>query len=314
MLRIFRHADLHRVAGLAPVVAIGNFDGVHLGHQKLLAACTAKARELGAPAAVLTFSPHPRHYFNPSSPLPSLYRLRKKAQLLSEQGVDLLCIARFDAHMAQMSAQDFIETILRKKLGARHVLTGSNFVFGAKRGGSTHTLAQAAQAGAFGYSAVEPFLCPTQKVCSSSRIREHLAAGEVPIAGALLGRPYSIGGHVRHGDGRGRGLGFPTLNLALGGLFLPAFGVYAATVHVENGSGNLPAVVNLGVRPTFGASQPVLEAHLLAEGDDYYGTRVEVTLHRFLRAEQRFDSPEALREQIARDCQSAHHILAGIAS
>lgn len=315
MIRIVRHADLVKMAALRPVVAIGNFDGVHLGHQKVLRACRDKAREIGAPATVLTLSPHPRHYFNPQQPSLALCSLREKSLLLHAQGIDVLCIARFDQTLARMSAQAFIDNVLCAALGAQYIVTGSNFIFGAGRNGSTDSLQEAARQSKFGYSAIEPLLCPTRQVCSSSRIRAHLAAGEVPIASALLGRAYAIGGRVIHGDGRGKTLGFPTLNLHLGSLFLPALGVYAATVTTENAATTpLPAVVNLGIRPTFGGTRPMLEAHLLQNSGDYYGKRVKISLHRFLRPEQRFNSPDDLRRQIALDCQQAQQIIDSIAA
>jgi riboflavin kinase/FMN adenylyltransferase len=289
------------------VVALGNFDGVHLGHRAILRHTIATAQSSDAPSAVMTFEPHPREFFNPAGGKLRIYPFRRKVKLLAEAGIDALFLVRFNRKFAAQSAQSFIEGILHENLAVRHVVTGYNFAFGHNREGNTEFLDHTAKKLGMGYSAYPPVHDAQGQAVSSSAIRGHLAAGDMAAASALLGRDYAIEGYVRHGERRGRQLGFPTANIALPRLFKPRFGIYAVRVQVDGAW--LDGVASLGINPTFGVIQPLLEVHIFDTNRDLYGQYLRVEMRHYLREEARFDSLDALRAQMAEDCRQAREIL-----
>ncbi len=284
-------------------LAIGNFDGLHRGHRAILDETLAHARTQGGTSAVLTFEPHPREFFKPDAPSLRLMRLREKLSVLREMGFSAVFMPHFNAALAATSAGDFVSALLVEKLGVRHVVTGDNFCFGHKRGGTSALLADVATAQGFSYHAIAP-LVHAGGVISSSAIRESLAEGDLVRAEALFGHPFRISGHITHGDKRGRELGFPTANISLAGMFLPRAGVYAVTARSAR-LGERRGVANIGLRPTVGGTSPRLEAHLFGEAGNLYGDYLQVTLRRFLRDEQKFASLDALKTQIIHDIQEA---------
>lgn len=296
-------------------LAIGNFDGLHLGHRAVLEEMLDCAEKQHATPAVMTFEPHPRMFFSPGHAPHRIEPLHRKLRRLRQCGVKIVYLMRFNEALSSLSADCFVNEILSEKLGVTQVITGEEFVFGYRRGGHSGTLRQAAERGRFGYRSVPPVMMEG-KVCSSSRIRAHLGAGEMEAAAALLGRPYEITGRVRHGHARGRELGAPTANLGLHELFLPRYGVYAVRYRIsegamlEEGREWRDGVANLGVRPTFGENEAGLEVHGFGESRPLYGLRLRVQLRSFLREEKAFPSPEALREQIGQDIARAKEVLA----
>jgi riboflavin kinase/FMN adenylyltransferase len=295
--------------GLSPVaLTIGNFDGVHNGHQAMLARLTAVARARGLPAAVLTFEPHPREFFAPQSAPTRLTNLREKLELLAAHGVDRVHIQRFSAAFAALSPDAFVERMLVRALGARWVLVGDDFRFGAKRAGDFTFLAGAARRHGFELEAM-PTVANAGVRVSSSAVRDALARGELARAHALLGRPYSISGRVVHGDKLGRALGFATANVQLKHNRPPLWGIFAVRVH---GIGASPrdGVASLGLRPTVHATgKPVLEVHLFDFAGELYGAHLRVEFLAKLRDEEKYPDLDALKAQIARDCAAARDVL-----
>lgn len=288
------------------VLAIGNMDGVHLGHVALLKITHALAVAEGYRAAVLTFEPHPRVYFKPELKPLNILSIASKITTLQQHAMDTVIVARFNKALADMPAERFIEDFCVTTLGAKHVVTGANFRFGKGRAGDASLMADMMRSLSLGYSCAEPVVCETGEVISSTRIREHLKKGDVIAASALLGRPYSISGRVIHGDKRGSAIGFPTANIRVGHLALPAFGVYAVEVTLDGQ--RLPGVANIGMRPTFDKRTPLLEVHLFDFDKSIYGKRLEVAFKRFLRAEQKFVSVETMIDQLKRDVIEAKQV------
>lgn len=297
-MRIYRDVSACPDDAKGAVVALGNFDGVHLGHRAILRECVSIAEALGAKPAVMTFSPHPRAFFSPGAPPLLLQRFSQKMEAFAESGIALAFVARFNARFAALSPEDFVGKVLAGNLKARHVVTGYNFAFGKGRGGDTAFLAREAEKQGMGFTAVAPVTVGEEAV-SSSAIRAHLAKGEVQAAKRLLGRPYVIEGRVIHGDKRGGELGYPTANVALGRLFRPAYGVYAVRVEVEGQ--RFGGVANLGIRPMFALEEPLLEVHVFDMAQSLYGRKICVELVDFLREERYFDSLDGLKAQIAAD-------------
>jgi riboflavin kinase/FMN adenylyltransferase len=291
-------------------VALGNFDGVHLGHQEILRHCVATAKATGGPAAVMTFEPHPREFFSKTHEKLRLYSFHDKVELLERVGIEVIFALRFNQKLASFSAQAFVEELLHRDLAVRHVVTGYNFAFGKGRQGNTEFLDKTAAALGIGYTACPPVHDVAGEAVSSSAIRAALAAGDVGRAATLLGHAYVIAGRVRRGHRRGHTLGFPTANLSLNQLFKPRLGIYAIRAAVGNGEW-LPGVASIGVNPTFGVSAPVLEVHLFNRSDDLYGKRLKVELAQFIRDERRFEDVEALKQQMAEDCTQAKELLNG---
>jgi riboflavin kinase/FMN adenylyltransferase len=305
---VFR--TLPEQAPLPTVLAIGNFDGVHLGHRALLARLTAKAEELGLPASVMTFEPHPRELFSPDQAPARLTSLREKLGLLEACGVDRVYVCHFSRKLAGLTAEDFIARVLVQGLAVRHLIIGDDFRFGRGRGGDFAMLQQAGVDCGFGVEAMHTIDIDGERV-SSSAVRETLAAGDLEHAARLLGRPYRISGRVVHGDKIGRRIGFPTANIQLKRKRLPLTGVFAVNVSGLD-KRHLPGAANLGVRPTLGhALKPVLEVHLLDFDRQIYGTHVTVHFLHQLRREAKFESLEALTAQIARDVEATRAYFSG---
>jgi riboflavin kinase/FMN adenylyltransferase len=294
------------------VVAIGNFDGVHPGHRAVLTRANIVAEKLGAPLGVLTFEPHPRRYFQPAIPPFRLTPPPAKRRLIGEAGATHYYELPFDAAMAALTAEAFIDRVLIEGLGVRHVVVGAGFAFGKGRTGTVSVLEHVAgHKGGVGVTVVAPVSASDGALASSTRVRECLARGEPERAAALLGRNFAIEGEVFSGDKRGRLLGFPTANLSLDDYLRPAFGVYAVrAVPLGGGGQRWSGVANLGSRPTVGGTRAQLEAHLFDFSGDLYGSRLAVELLAFIRPERKFESLDALKAQIAEDSARARGILA----
>ncbi len=286
--------------------AFGNFDGVHIGHQALLAAVRRAADRLGGPATVITFDPHPLTILRPESAPPAIDRLATRLDLLRAQAIDRVVVLRFDRELAAQSADWFAREVLAGRLHARHIVTGPDVRFGH---GGLGRLALLRQVQSEVGGSIEPFggVQLEGAIVSSSRVRQAVAAGQLEFATRLLGRPYCLQGEVVHGDARGRTIGFPTANLSVSGQVLPALGVYACLLRIDGQV--LPAVTNVGVRPTFAASDVRIEAHVLDWQGDLYGRQVQLDVLARLRGEQRFAGIEALVAQIALDVLAARQVL-----
>jgi riboflavin kinase / FMN adenylyltransferase len=310
-MRVFRHTNASDDARGA-VVAAGNFDGVHLGHQAVLGEAKALARRLDAPFAVLTFEPHPRVVFQPGLPPFRLTPFRAKSRELETLGVDLLFTLHFDLAFAQKTAEEFVAEVLVAGLGIKAVVVGYDFVFGNKRRGTAELLKTEGSKHGFDVNVVAPVSVSGGVVYSSTQIREHLVAGRPRDAAALLGRPWEIDGRVDVGDKLGRTIGFPTANIDLADYLRPAPGVYAVRAGIEEGGKTEwhDGAANLGWRPTVGGKDLRLEAHLFDFSGDLYGKHLRVAFIERLRPEQRFAGLDALKAQIAADCQKAREILA----
>ena len=289
-------------------VALGNFDGVHLGHVQLLRA--AHAARPKAPLAVLTFEPHPREVFRPDDPPYRLTLSAERADALAAHGVSLIYELRFDHEFSLMPAEAFVSEVLHAGVGARHLVSGPDFAFGHRRGGDTAFLAARAEALGMGVTLV-PLVGDAQGPLSSSRIRRELQDGYPERAAAELGRPWAIRGEVAHGDARGRTIGFPTANIALGRHLEPARGVYAVTVKLPDGAVR-DGVANIGRRPTVNSgTESRLEVHVFDFSGDLYGAELTVALHAYIREERKFPGLDALKAQIAADAGEARRLLAG---
>jgi riboflavin kinase/FMN adenylyltransferase len=297
-MQVFR--GVPQRATTSSVLTIGNFDGVHHGHRALLSRLTSKAHEIGLPATVLSFEPHPRELFAPDQAPARLTRLREKLELLAECDVDRVHVCRFNRALAGLTADEFIERILINGLGVRHLLIGDDFRFGKARGGDFALLQAAGRERGFTVEAMHTIDLAGERI-SSSAIRGALIDGDLEHAARLLGRPYVISGRVAHGDKIGRTLGFPTANIQLKRKRLPLTGVFAVTVSGLAGQ-PIPGAASLGVRPTLADGlKPVLEVHLLDFDRSIYGTHVTVNFLHKLRDEEKYDSLDALKAQIARD-------------
>ncbi len=296
------------------VVALGNFDGVHRGHQALLARAAEIARAAGVPMTALTFEPHPRAFFVPNTGPFRLTLLPAKARLLAEHGAAAVLAQRFDAAFAAAPADAFVREVLVGGLGARDVVCGYDFTFGARRGGNAERLREAGEAMGFGVEVLDPVMREGE-IYSSTGIREALRLGMVEEAADLLGRPWEIEGVVEQGDQRGRTIGFPTANVALGEHLRPRFGVYAVRAGIE-AQGHLvwhDAVANLGRRPTIGKLVENFEVHVFDYDGDLYGRVLRVQFIDFIRSEMKFAGLDALKAQIAADGAAARQILVAAA-
>ena len=276
-------------------VALGNFDGVHIGHAAVLRA--AHAARPDAPRAVLTFEPHPREFFRPQDPPFRLTLAAERAAALEAMGVEILYQLPFDTEFSHLTAEAFVQEVLFRHVGAVHLSCGADFAFGHRRGGDVEFLSARVETLGIGLSIVPP-VADAQGPISSSRIRRLLQDGYPERAALLLGRPYAMRGEVIHGDARGRTIGFPTANIQLGRHMEPQRGVYAVTARI-NGK-LVKGVANIGLRPTVGGTESRLEAHFFDFAGDLYGQELSVQLQHFIREEQKFASFEALKAQIAR--------------
>ena len=310
-MRIYRHYDALPADARGAAVAIGNFDGVHPGHQTVINEAGLIAGDMCRPWAVLTFEPHPRAFFTPGSEPFRLTPFRSKARRIAELGADLLIVQRFDKAFSSLPAEDFVNTVLVDGLGAGHVVSGYDFVFGHKRGGNCELLLAMGAKKGFGFTAVNAQTDSSGEAYSSTRVRERLGDADPRGAAAILGRDFEIEGRVARGEARGKSIGFPTANIPLGAYLRPALGVYAvrAAIEQENGEIWLDGVANIGVRPTFGGDGVVLEVFLFDFDDDLYGKRLRVRLVDFLRPEKKFDGTDDLKAQIAQDSAKALKIL-----
>jgi riboflavin kinase/FMN adenylyltransferase len=281
------------------VAALGNFDGVHLGHRAVIGRAVERARSAGVPALVVTFDPHPARLFRPDAPPFALTTMPQRLNLIETLGVDAAVVIGFDAAFAGRSADDFIDGVLKGQLGLTGVVTGEDFTFGKGRAGDAATLARH-----FTAEALAPVCAADGGTVSSTRIRQALQAGDPQAATALLTRPFTIRGTVEHGDKRGRTIDFPTANVVLGDYLRPAYGVYAVRARLPGGA-VVDGVANLGVRPMFTPPKELLEVFLFDWSGDLYGAEIDVELVAFLRPEWKLDGLAALKAQIAKDCAAA---------
>jgi len=310
-MRILRHFRDCPADAKGAAVALGNFDGVHLGHRALLLEAKRLASELKRPFGALVFEPYPREFFRPNDEPFRLTTFRAKARLLSDVGVEILFVLTFDAQMASMSAQDFVHEVLVRELAAAHVVVGKDFRFGKGRGGDVVVLGYMGEMEGFGTTVFAPVIAEGSVKISSSDIRVALKAGKPDEAARLLGHWWRVEGHVAQGEKRGRGLGFPTANLKLEHTLLPAFGIYAVRAHLPDGR-VFDGAASFGIRPTFALESPLLEVHLFDFSGDLYGALIAVEFIAYLRPEKKFDTVEALKAQIAQDCDDAKRILSTV--
>jgi riboflavin kinase / FMN adenylyltransferase len=311
-MKIFRHHRDVPDAYKGAVVAVGNFDGVHLGHQALIAKARDMARERNASLGVLAFEPHPQEFFRPSPESFRLTPFRSKTRLIAELGTDVLYALHFDAEMAAMSAEDFVMEVLVKGLGIGAIVVGADFQFGKGRAGNTTMLAYMGEMEGFGVTIFEPVVAHGHDKISSTEIRDALQAGKPETAAKLLGHHWSVEGRVEHGDKRGRTLGFPTANMRLADCLKPAFGIYAVRAKVledDRVVATHDGVANFGIRPMFETQVPLLETFLFDFSGDLYGKHMAVEFVALLRGEQKFDGLEALTAQMAKDSDEARKIL-----
>lgn len=311
-MRLIRHCGELDAAHRRCVVALGNFDGVHKGHQAVILAAKSMAESMGAPHAVMSFEPHPRAFFKPDQEPFRLTPFRVKARLIEALGIDLLMMQHFDADFAAHTAQAFIDEVLVSCLNVRHVVVGYDYVFGKARQGTGAYLTQMGEKLGFGVTVVPPAVAPSGEVYSSTRAREYLVEGKPAEAAQLLGHYWEIEGRVEHGDARGRTIGFPTANLHLGEYQRPLTGVYAVRAGIDRGGSTHwhDGVANFGRRPTFDKTDELLEVHLLDADEDLYGRHLLVALVDFIRPERKFAGIDELKAQIAVDVDAARIALA----
>lgn len=290
------------------IVALGNFDGFHLGHQRVVGEAVAWARAEGRPAVVATFDPHPVRHFAPHVPPFRLTSLDQREELFTAAGADAMLVFAFDDRLASTTAQDFVGQLLGAHIGAAGVVTGEDFTFGKDRGGTVALLASEGAHHGIAARAVGP-VAEGGLVVSSSRIRDALKAGECELAERLLTRPFAIRGTVQHGDKRGRTIGYPTANLDMGKYLRPRYGIYAVTGRVVATGQPLKGAANLGVRPSFDPPKELLEPFFFDFAGDLYGQEIEVELRHFLRPEAKFDSMDGLVAQMDQDCRRAKELL-----
>ncbi len=291
------------------IVALGNFDGFHLGHQAVAGEAIAWARAEGRPSVIATFDPHPVRLFKPDAAPFRLTTLEQRHELYLAAGATAMLVFHFDRELAATTAEDFVRVLLHEQIGAAGVVTGEDFTFGKGRSGNRAALeALGAQVGITA-RAVPPVMEGGEPV-SSSRVRTALQQGDCETASRLLTRPFAIRGVVQHGDKVGRTIGYPTANLSLENYLRPRFGIYAVTGTVLATGQTLKGAANIGVRPTFDPPKELLEPYFFDFDGDLYGQEIEVAFHRFLRPEAKFDSLETLQVQMARDCDEARAVLA----
>lgn len=311
-MRIFRHSGPLPPEAKGAVAAIGNFDGVHLGHQAVIGEAARIAAASRRPRAVVTFEPHPRRYFKPELPPFRLTPLRIKAHCIEALGVENLFVLHFDDALASLTPDEFVARVLVEGLNISHAVVGEDFIFGKGRAGNAGVLRTLAGKHGFGVTALAPVTGPSGEVYSSTRIRDHLTGGRPADAAALLGRVWEIEGRVVPGDKRGRDLAFPTANIDLGEFLRPRHGIYAVCAGIDRGTetGWHEGVASFGTRPAVGGGPEVFEVHLFDQSADLYGKHLRVGLVEYLRAEEDFDSLDALRAQMTKDAEAARAVLA----
>jgi riboflavin kinase / FMN adenylyltransferase len=294
------------------IIALGNFDGFHAGHQAVAGAAIAQAKAAGRPAIIATFDPHPVRHFRPDTPPFRLTTLDQRQALFAAAGADAMLIFQFNAQLASVSAEDFVSDWLIERAGAAGVVTGEDFTFGAGRRGNVPMLREFGAARGLLSQAIGP-ITDAGGIISSSRIREALKSGDCATATRLLTRPFTIAGLVQHGDKNGRLLGYPTANIDMGQYLRPLYGIYAVrgrladakTGHIRT----LNGAANLGIRPSFDPPKELLEPYFFDFNEDLYGQTIEVALHSFIRGEAKFDDLDALKAQMAQDCAKAKELL-----
>ncbi len=312
-MRIFRHYQDIPPAFQGAVVALGNFDGVHRGHQALIGEARRMAEERGAPLGVIAFEPHPQEFFRPSAESFRLTPFRTKARLIAELGADVMYALSFDAELAKKEAHDFVLDVLVKGLGVGAIVVGEDFQFGRARAGNVTSLRYMGEMEGFGVTVFEPVTEDGHEKISSTRIRQALKAGRPEEAADLLGHWWTAEARVEHGEKRGRTIGVPTANTRLEDCLHPAYGVYAVRGHViedDRVVGTYDGVANFGVRPMFEIETPLLETFLFDFSGDLYGKHLAVDFVHYIRAEAKLDGLAALKAQIAKDAVAARAALA----
>ena len=312
-MKIIRDFQFVDEADRGASAAIGNFDGVHRGHQYVIDIARTKAADLGAPLGVMTFEPHPRQYFAPKAPDFRLMNAEARANRLEWLGVEKLYEMTFNDTLSALTPEDFARRVLVEGLGLKHVVVGQDFHFGKGRAGTVETLVALGAELGFGVT-VADLLRDSEVEISSTAIREALTQGRPRDAARMLGHWHRIDGVVIRGDQRGRDLGYPTANMSIAGLHPPKFGVYAVKVDVLTGphKGEYGGAASIGVRPMFGENQPNIESYVFDFKGDLYGAHLSVALVAYLRPEEKFDSLEALITQMDADCAAARDILGGL--
>jgi riboflavin kinase/FMN adenylyltransferase len=290
------------------IVALGNFDGFHLGHQAVVGRAIQRGFHERRPVIVATFDPHPVRFFKPDIPPFRLTTLDQREALFAHAGADAMLVFEFDKALCVTSAEDFVSDVLARQIGAAGVVTGDDFTFGRARKGNVETLRVLGEQNGIVAEAVAPVTLGDLRI-SSGRIREALVAGDTATTTKLMSRDFAIEGVVQDGDKRGRELGYPTANIQLADYQRPRYGIYAVRATLEDGTEH-PGVASLGVRPTFDPPVELLETHLLDYDADLYGQRIEVALHAFIRDEKKFDDVDALVAQMRNDEARARHLLA----
>ena len=295
------------------IIALGNFDGFHCGHQAVAGEAIRWAHEEGRPSIIATFDPHPVRHFRPDAPPFRLTTLEQRQELYLAAGATAMLVFHFDAELASTSAEDYVGKLLHEHLGVAGVVTGEDFTFGKGAKGDRAMLERLGARHGIAARAV-PAVMHDGAPVSSSRVREALRQGDPQGAAALLTRPFALRGIVEHGDKVGRTIGYPTANLTLDSYLRPAYGIYAVTGRILATGEMLKGAANIGIRPSFDPPKELLEPHFFDFSGDLYGQEIEVALHRFLRGEAKFDSLEALTTQMERDCEEARSVLSAAAT
>ncbi|MEO9468191.1 bifunctional riboflavin kinase/FAD synthetase [Parasphingorhabdus sp.] len=290
------------------IIALGNFDGFHKGHQAVAQVAIDWARAEGRPEIIATFDPHPVRHFQPDAPAFRLTTLDQRERLFDEAGASAMLVFEFGAELAGTTAEDFIGKLLVERFGAAGIVTGEDFTFGKGRGGNVDVMRELGEPLGLSTKAVGP-VSDDSEVISSSRIRDALKAGDCETANSLLTRPFAIEGTVVHGDKNGRKLGYPTANIDMDHYLRPKYGIYAVKGRLPDGR-VVKGAANLGIRPTFDPPKELLEPYFFDFAEDLYGQTIEVELHHFLRGEQKFDDLDALKVQMEKDCAKAADMLA----
>jgi len=317
-MRLFRHPNEITPECRGAAIALGNFDGIHLGHQAVIARAFELAQAYDGPVGILTFEPHPRAFFKPDLPPFRITPFRIKMRVLQalgqekDMGLDFVCCLAFDQQLAGMSARDFASNVLHDGLNAAHIVVGQDFCFGKGRSGDVKTLKALGQELKFGVDAVSAAVDGKGAVHSSTLIREHLQQGRPQDAAAILGRAWEIEGRVEHGQKLGRKIGYPTANIPMPGYLLPKLGIYAVRAAIDEGDHPawIDGAASLGYRPTIGGDHVQFEVHLFDYSGDLYGRHLRVALLEFLRPELKFPGLDELKAQIAADCDQARQFLA----
>lgn len=292
------------------ILAIGNFDGFHLGHQSILHHLdqALKNSKTSYPTAVLTFSPHPKYFFTPETPPFHIMNIKQKISFLKNWGIDYLFLMPFTQELVALSPEKFVQTVLIDQLQVHHVIVGENFTFGHKKSGTTDHLISFGKDHNFNTTIV-PSVTTNGQLCSSTAVREFLKVGNVKDASKILGRNWTINGRVKKGDGIGHTIGFPTANISLGDYLVPQKGVYFIKAHINNYKNIFYGVVNVGSRPTFNFNSIQVEAHLFNFNDDIYGEMLEIEFLEFIRPEKKFKNVEELVKNIQKDCLIAKKFI-----